>query len=301
MHLKYFKRLKCLQRLKLIVVSSFALTLVTSVFASFWFCCALLLTFLLGAQQAHGALLYPLDELNTIEAPIAQQGLTRITVKQDRILNIFGLAQEYVLETDEDQGQIFIHPHPLNKAAIHLTLTTEGGKTQDLRLIPQEKSPEALILVSSLQEGEWEGGLQAHQGIKNEIFQERRAKQGQSQWQAQDQTFPTRDEVETLLDACQAGRIPLGYKPAPLPLSTLHGGPHLLVQELQRDTLRGLTYEVHNNTKEPLILSEPEFAGTWAETGGEELNDLIAILMPQKVLNPGERSLVHVVAKKQSR
>ena len=104
-----------------------------------------------------------------------------------------------------------------------------------------------------------------------------------------------------MLDACQAGRIPLGYKPAPLPLSTLHGGPHLLVQELKGDALRGLTYEIHNNTKELLILSEPEFAGTWAETGGEELNNLIAILMPQKVLNPGERSLVHVVAKKQSR
>jgi hypothetical protein len=293
MHLKYFKRLKCLQRFKLIVVSNFVLTLVTSVFASFWVCCALLLTFLLGAQQAQGALLYPLDELKAIEAPIAQQGLTRITVKGDRILNIFGLAQEYVLETDEDQGQIFIHPHPLNKAAIHLTLTTEGGKTQDLRLIPQDKSPEALILVSSLQEGEWEGGLQAHQGIKNEFFQEKRAKK--------DPASPTRDEVESLLEACQAGRIPLGYKPEPLPLSTLHAGPHLLVQELQGDTLRGLTYEIHNNTKEPLILSEPEFAGTWAETGGEELNDLIAILMPQKVLNPGERSLVHVVAKKQSR
>ncbi len=291
--------LNCPQRLKLIVVSSFVLTLVTSVFASFWFCCALLLTFLLGAQQAQGALLYPLDEFKAIEAPIAQQGLTRITVKGDRILNIFGLAQEYVLETDEDQGQIFIHPHPLNKAAIHLTLTTEGGKTQDLRLIPQDKSPEAVILVSSLQEGEWEGGLQADQGIKKEIFQEKGVQQ--SQWQAQDQMSPTRDEIETLLDACQEGRIPLGYKPAPLPLSTLHGGPHLLVQELQGDALRGLTYEVHNNTKEPLVLSEPEFAGTWAETGGEELNDLIAILMPQKVLNPGERSLVHVVAKKQSR
>lgn len=301
MHLKYFKRLKCLQRLKLIVVSSFVLTLVTSVFASFWFCCALLLTFLLGAQQAQGALLYPLNELKAIEAPIAQQGLTRITVKQDRILNIFGLAQEYVLETDEDQGQIFIHPHPLNSAPIHLTLTTEGGKTQDLRLIPQDKSPEALVLVSSLQEREWEGGLQVHQNIKNEIFQEKGAQQGQSQWQVQDQTSPTRDEVETLLEACQAGRIPLGYKPALLPISTCHAGPHLLVQELQGDELRGLTYEVHNNEREPLFLSEAEFAETWAETGGEELCNLIAILMPKKVLNPGERSLVHVVAKKQSR
>ena len=70
---------------------------------------SLTLSFLM-ATTAQAAIQRPLDELKIIEVPISQQDLTRITVKEDRILNVFGVTGEYVLEADEDQGQIFIRP-----------------------------------------------------------------------------------------------------------------------------------------------------------------------------------------------
>lgn len=74
---------------------------------------SLTLSFLM-ATTAQAAIQRPLDELKVIEVPISKQDLTRITVKEDRILNVFGVTGEYVLEADEDQGQIFIRPTGLN-------------------------------------------------------------------------------------------------------------------------------------------------------------------------------------------
>ena len=104
---------------------------------------------LLAGSAAHAAIMRPLDEMKVIEMPISQQGLTRIKVQDDRILHVFGNAGEYVLEIDENQGQIFIRPTPLEGTPlkpISLTLTTESGHTQDLRLVLKNQAPEALIL-----------------------------------------------------------------------------------------------------------------------------------------------------------
>lgn len=272
------------------------------------------LSFLLKESPIYGAHL-SLDDTRVIEASIAKEGLTRITVKNDRILNVFGLSHEYVLEADEDQGQVFIHPREAHDSPIHLTLTTEGGLTQDLRLLPEDKNPEALIFTSealiftspSMKKNK------APQSIKNEIVHEKYGiaspYQAFSQEEASSEPL-TRDEIELLLQACHEGRIPLGYKELSLPLSTLRG-PHLLVRELMGERLRGLTFEVHNHSQNRLILSESEFAEACTESPtatheGEksqekieaEKMEIIAILMPQKILNPGERSFVHVVAKR---
>ncbi len=232
------------------------------------------------APEAHSALIYSLDERRVLEVPISQEGLTRIKVEEDRILHVFGLAGEYVLETDEDQGQVFIRPLNLEgKKSISLTLTTEAGHTQDLHLIPKNQAPEALILK-----------------VNTEITQELEREK-----QASSPLF--REEVEELIHACQQGRIPLGYKEVPLKLSTVQEssfkeapfkevpfkGTYLLVREIKGESLRGLTYRVHNNTQSTLVLSEPKFA--------KGLPNLIALLIPQKTLNPGEGTDVYVVAR----
>lgn len=265
------------------------------------------LSFLI-ATTAQAAIQRPLDELKVIEVPISKQDLTRITVKEDRILNVFGVTGEYVLEADEDQGQIFIRPAGLNSnKPIHLTLTTEGGHTQDLRLIPQDKKPEALILKAEdniKKERPWAHGSQlSHssppmkEGITNITHDD---------IPRDDITRDdlTREGVEDLIDACREGRIPLGYKLAPIPLETGNKEkslppntkpfiePHSLVRELRGEKLRCLTYEVRNTTKASLTLSEREFAKSLSL----KIPNIIAILMPTKTLNSRERTHVHVVA-----
>nr|MBA3814758.1 type-F conjugative transfer system secretin TraK [Alphaproteobacteria bacterium] len=77
-----------------------------------------------GSQAAQ---IHPLNDLKVIEVPISQTGLTRITVKGDRIADVFGMSGEYVMEADEVQGQVFIRPLEPALNPISLTVTTEGG------------------------------------------------------------------------------------------------------------------------------------------------------------------------------
>ena len=230
------------------------------------------LSFLISilSTTAHAAIIKNLDELRVIQVPISQEDLTRIKVQEDRILHVFGNAGEYVLETDENQGQIFIRPKSSEEEAnvkpISLTLTTEEGHTQDLRLIPKHQAPEAIILKSD-------------SVIKQEIEKEKRA------------SAPLfREEIEGLIQALQEGRIPLGYKEMPINLTTLNE-PYQRVREIQGEKLRGLTYQIQNKTQKLQVLSESEVVKALPFKG----HTIVAILISKKTLNPKEGTDIHVV------
>jgi hypothetical protein len=230
-----------------------------------------LIVCLLTGTTVQAAIVRPLDEMKVLEASIAQDALTRIKVQDDRILHVFGNAGEYVLETDDYQGQIFIRPIPSSDSipskAISLTLTTEAGYTQDLRLLPKNQAPEALILQ-----------------VNTDLDQNEKL--------ASSPLF--REEVEGLILALQEERIPLGYKEMPITLTTLKG-PYQRMREIQGQKIRGLTYRIQNNTKEPLILSEPELAKSL--NLNTPLNALVALLISKKTLTPGEGADFYVVAR----
>ena len=222
------------------------------------------------STSAHAAITRHLDEMKVIEVPISQDGLTRIKVQEDRILHVFGNAGEYLLETDETQGQIFIRPHPLEEEEtvkpISLTLTTEAGHTQDLRLIPKHQAPEAIILKSDT-------------ALKQEIEKEKLS------------SAPIfREEIEGLMQALQEGRIPLGYKEMPINLITLNE-PYQRVREIQGEKLRGLTYHIQNNTQKVQVLSESEVAKALLFKD----HKIVAILIPKKTLSPTEGTDIHVI------
>jgi hypothetical protein len=235
------------------------------------------LILLFAGTTAQAAIVRPLDEMKVFEAPIAQDALTRIKVQDDRILHVFGNAGEYVLETDDYQGQIFIRPIPsleaVSSKAISLTLTTEAGYTQDLHLLPKKQAPEALILKIN---------TDLDQELEKDSFNETSFNE-----EKQASTPLFREEVEGLILALQEGRIPLGYKEMPINLTTLKE-PYQRIREIQGQKLRGLTYRIQNNTKEPLILSEAELDNSL------NLNTLVAILISKKTLIPGEGTDVHV-------
>lgn len=220
--------------------------------------------------SAQAAITKDLDEMKVIEVPISQEGLTRIKVQEDRILHVFGNEGDYVLETDETQGQVFIRPklseEDLTSKSISLTLTTEGGHTQDLRLIPKSQTPEAIILKSD-------------RVLKQELEKEKLY------------SAPLfREEVEGLMKALQEERIPLGYKEMPINLITLNE-PYPRVREIQGEKLRGLIYHIQNKTQKVQVLSEAEVAKALPF----KEHKIVAILMPQKTLNPKEGTNIHVI------
>jgi type-F conjugative transfer system secretin TraK len=243
-----------------------------------------ILPFLLLGTAVDAAILKPLDDLNVIEVSIAREDLTRIAVKEDRILNVVGLTGEYVLEADETQGQVFIRPNEHGPSKpINLTLITEEGHTQDLRLVPQNKSPEALILVSrEEQPGNMSFLSETRRHLKGNLLQ----------------ISVTRNDVEDLLRASQEERIPIGYKLAPINLKgdlRYKGSLEIssrLIRELKGKALRALTYHVENKSKNALVLSEPNFV----KDLDFPQNSIVAVLMPKKSLISGERTVVYVVA-----
>lgn len=234
------------------------------------------------STESQAATVHKLNDLQVIEVPISQTGLTRITVKGDRINNVFGVAGEYVMEADESQGQVFIRPMESVLGSISITVTTEGGHTQDLRLLPQNTPPEALIL--NVEENK---NSRDAQGIS-----------------AATRTIPStdsisRNDIEDLLYACAEGRIPVGYLSVPLKLPS-GDDPYLLIGEISNKRLRCLTYEVKNSESIPLILGTDVRTQTLEESSfAERFTNLtvLAILMPKKLLKPGESTHVFIAAK----
>lgn len=213
---------------------------------------------LLWSSFSLAAIEKPLDERHVIETDISREGLTRIAVKGDRIAHVFGLAGEFLLETDEDQGQIFIRPQGLgSERPISLTITTEGGKTQDLRLKPASKNPEALVLTEAVN----------HSHRKEE------------------KRHISREDIIELLKACKEGHIPQGFVIRPVDLKE-QTGPHIILREIRNDHLVAQTLEITNSRPEILYLNEEDY-------GGEP--EVIAVSLSKKALKPGEKGEVYVI------
>jgi type-F conjugative transfer system secretin TraK len=90
-----------------------------------------------------------LSENQRLEANIGLEAMNRVSVSNDRIVNIFGDEGTFMTQTDEQSGQIFIKVTPENgDKPIALTLMTENGITQDLSLIPTDTEASTVILKS---------------------------------------------------------------------------------------------------------------------------------------------------------
>ncbi len=97
-----------------------------------------------------GTQVLTLTEQKRLEANISLNMMNRLTVTQDRIVNIFGDEGTFVTQADEHTGQVFIKPTPENGTTpLSITLITENGLTQDLTLNPTEEKAATLILKTS--------------------------------------------------------------------------------------------------------------------------------------------------------
>jgi len=88
-----------------------------------------------------------ITEHKRLSAKIASEYMNRITIVNDRIVNVFGDEGTFVVQTDEHTGQIFIKPTADNgDKPLSITLITENGITQDLTLTPSPLKASTLIL-----------------------------------------------------------------------------------------------------------------------------------------------------------
>ena len=101
----------------------------------------------LAAPSASALKEYPLADQRRIEAVISNHEINRIAVVHDRIRQVFGAEGAFAHEVDEDGGQLFIKPlKPQQTEPIHITVVTENGLTQDLKLTLADIGSETILL-----------------------------------------------------------------------------------------------------------------------------------------------------------
>lgn len=106
----------------------------------------LLLPLLLLSNSALALQLLDAKEGETLFAKIAQKEITRISVEAGRIRKVTGNAGEFVLEKDDERGQVFIRPAQTDSTKpINVFLGTERG-TVALLLQPVDSPSDTIVI-----------------------------------------------------------------------------------------------------------------------------------------------------------
>ncbi|MBX9804260.1 MAG: type-F conjugative transfer system secretin TraK [Alphaproteobacteria bacterium] len=105
----------------------------------------------------------PLNPGEVLEFPISKTGMTRITIDNDGIEDIYAYPTEYGDNISHHKsGHIFVVAEGLN-GPLYVTLITKRGAVQDLKLIPKSKKAEPILLTyenaeSRLQQSQEDAG-----------------------------------------------------------------------------------------------------------------------------------------------
>lgn len=78
------------------------------------------------------------------QAVLGKGDFNRLFVDKDRILNVMGTPNAYLIQTDNILGQVYIKP--LQSQPFNLTLSTEKGKVYQLKVFVRQSGSETLEL-----------------------------------------------------------------------------------------------------------------------------------------------------------
>lgn len=88
-----------------------------------------------------------LNSGEVLEFPISKTGMTRITIENDGIEDIYAYPTEYGDNISHHKsGHMFVVAEGLNEP-LYVTLITKRGTVQDLKLIPKPKQVEPIVLI----------------------------------------------------------------------------------------------------------------------------------------------------------
>jgi len=106
----------------------------------------LLLLALAASQPALALQVVDARDGETVLAKVSRKEVTRISVERGRIRKVTGNAGEFVLEKDDEKGQVFIRPvSPDSTKPINLFVSTERS-TIGLLLQPVDTPSDAIVI-----------------------------------------------------------------------------------------------------------------------------------------------------------
>lgn len=101
---------------------------------------------MLGAESAPALQIVDAQDGQTVLAKISRKEVTRIAFERARIRKVTGNAGEFLLEKDEDKGQIFVRPvDPHSTKPINLFVSSDKG-TVALLLQPVDVPSDAIVI-----------------------------------------------------------------------------------------------------------------------------------------------------------
>ena len=107
---------------------------------------ALLPLLLLLVDPAHALQIVDAQDGQTVLGKISRKEVTRIAFEKGRVRKVTGSAGEFVLEKDDERGQIFVRPtDPQSTKPINLFLTSERG-TVALLLQPVDTPSDSIVI-----------------------------------------------------------------------------------------------------------------------------------------------------------
>jgi conjugal transfer pilus assembly protein TraK len=105
-----------------------------------------LLTVLLLVDPAHALQIVDAQDGQTVLGKISRKEVTRITFEHGRVRKVTGSAGEFLLEKDDERGQIFVRPtDPQSTKPINLFLASERG-TVALLLQPVDTPSDSIVI-----------------------------------------------------------------------------------------------------------------------------------------------------------
>ncbi|CAN5421279.1 hypothetical protein BH10PSE19_BH10PSE19_00160 [soil metagenome] len=173
----------------------------------------------------------------TVWATVSIEGITRISVANDRILHVRGQQGAYFIKYDNNQGAVFIQPtEDYAKKSFTLFIATELNRNYVLQLTPKAQLSDMILLkptdVVKQRAEHWEKSSSYTQGITNLIS-------------AMMNRTPPEGYVHTLVK----GKT-----------NSLGGITTFSLKEIYRGVhLEGRVYTVKNKTRYPLTLVENQF------------------------------------------
>lgn len=227
---------------------------------------------LLFAVHLNCAAHTPLNPAQVLEFPISKGGLTRISVENDGIEDIYAYPTEYADNISHHKsGHVFVVSDDL-EGPFYVTLITKRGVAQDLKLIPKSKKTEPILLH----------------------FEE----------------TSTPAKVASLQDSCAetlshfiGGIVPIGYTPTTVNEVSRGSGTHLTVsaegpemnlpeaileKAYQNDVHRVLIFKVKNESTDKITLDNKVY---WGE------GDLASVF-DQPTLKSQESARLYVIQKR---
>ncbi|MDP1975937.1 MAG: type-F conjugative transfer system secretin TraK [Alphaproteobacteria bacterium] len=91
-------------------------------------------------QKYHGS-------VDPVQIVISKKHLCRMYVEGDRIQKIIGSTDFLSIEFDEDVGHIWVSSYEMQKEPIIVTIITEKGYIQDLKILTSEKPCETIAFI----------------------------------------------------------------------------------------------------------------------------------------------------------